>query len=615
MEHPGHGPTNGYRSYVSGAYAENLPPWAALVGVELGEANRMAINVETMTLADGAVVTLPGAGVTAIVGANNSGKSTLLRQLNWHLSAPGNFVSEQVHLVTAVHLRREGTGADLLAWMGKHATYRDLPPHQGGGQFSRPGTTGVNPAQAYGWWEHGSQDELQHLGGFLVRYADAMSRLGQVGGTQQRGDVAEPPGHPLHQLQDDVGLRHRLDELSQRVFRQPLTLDDLSGVMRLRIGRPDVTPPGPDESQVLYRAALARLPQLEQQGDGMKSLLGLLIPLVTATYPIIIVDEPEAFLHPPQAHALGVALGELARDSGVQVILATHDRNLLAGLLASEAPLSVVRLTRMGESTSVAQLPAEQLKQLWTDPVLRYSNILEGLFHQLVILGEAERDCRFYTAALDAADKRSPMQVPPTDVLFVPSNGKEGMARLAEALRAVAVPVIASPDLDILDDKTVLARLVTALGHDWGQLQADYDIATHQFRQPRDKTRVRDVRDSMVAVLNAAMADDPEARYGPELRDRALSTMRSSDSPWQALKDYGDRAFKGQAAQVADRLLSTLENLGVVAVRVGELEGFAPTLGIAKGKAWLPAALSAGAHEQTDAQTHVARLVAAAGYD
>lgn len=79
MEHPGHGPTNGYRSYVSGAYAENLPPWAALVGVELGEANRMAINVETMTLADGAVVTLPGAGVTAIVGQ---------QQRQVHLTAP-----------------------------------------------------------------------------------------------------------------------------------------------------------------------------------------------------------------------------------------------------------------------------------------------------------------------------------------------------------------------------------------------------------------------------------------------------------------------------------------------------------------------------------------------
>lgn len=229
-----------------------------------------------------------------------------------------------------------------------------------------------------------------------------------------------------------------------------------------------------------------------------------------------------------------------------------------------------------------------------------------------MVIAEAERDCRFYTAALDAAEDLSSIPVPPSDVLFVPANGKEGMARLAQALRAVAVPVIASPDLDILDDSAVIARLVIALGHDWADLQSDYDVATQPFRRPRDQARIRDVRNIVIDVLDKAMADNPDAPYGAEVRDKVRAALRSTDSPWHAIKQYGEAAFTGEARQASDRLLAQLERRGLVAVRVGELERFAPSLGVAKGKAWLPAALEADAHKEREAQAHISRIMAAA---
>ena len=35
------------------------------------------------------------------------------------------------------------------------------------------------------------------------------------------------------------------------------------------------------------------------------SFMGLMVAVITANFPLIIVDEPEAFLHPPQARLLG----------------------------------------------------------------------------------------------------------------------------------------------------------------------------------------------------------------------------------------------------------------------------------------------------------------------
>ncbi len=69
------------------------------------------------------------------------------------------------------------------------------------------------------------------------------------------------------------------------------------------------------------------------------------------------------------------------------------------------------------------------------------------------------------------------------------------------------------------------------------------------------------------------------------------------------------RQLTARQAKIGTRWRRLLGAMGVVAVSVGELEGFAPTLGVAKGPAWLSAALEAGAHKESAAQRHVAALV------
>lgn len=583
------------------------PTWLAANGLPPGDADNVAFQLQSVTMKSGRVLAIPAGGVTAIVGANNSGKSTFLRQLNAHLTSPAGLQSEHIELVTGIHIQTTGTASDFVAWLGRHSAYRAPSRNDADGQFIRSDRGSLSPRAAFNTWGQTPGSLHPSVATFLVRFADAQSRLGQVGAVGQRADVADPPQNPLHSMQDDVTLRQRLSDISDRIFRTQLTLDALSGNMQLRLGVPKTPPPRLDESQVEYREALAALPLLSQQGDGMKSLIGLLLPLVTATYPLVIVDEPEAFLHPPQAYALGATLGELARESGLQVVLATHDRSLLAGLLNSGAPLSVVRLSRAADSTDASQLEPEVLSRLWSDPVMRYSNVLDGLFHQLVVIAEAERDCRFYGAAMDATDRAEELPIPPSDVLFVPSNGKDGMPAIAEALSSVAVPVVASPDLDLLNDEAKIQRLVSTLGGDWSSMKADYDVATSGFRQPRDPVRIDDVRRNIQVILDDA--GDGEAVFGRDLRDRVQAATRVGRSPWQDLKDYGERAFKGQAAQAFERLRIELDKIGLVLVLVGELEEFAPSLGVSKGKAWLPAALEAGAHEGEPVRAHLRRVL------
>lgn len=588
----------------------DLPDWARRAGLEsLGDERAVRFRIGEIQLVSGDVITPAAVGVTAIVGGNNAGKSTILRQVNWSLVSPQNIPNEPVQLVSGLIVERNGTVEDWLAWLGNHSSIREMPSHQGGDQFSRPNAPQMSVPSASASWASQSDGWHVSVASYFTHYAETMARLGQLGAVGQRGDVGDPAAAPLHQLQDDAESLAGLNALSERIFRTSITLDDLSGNMRLRLGSPEVEAPMPGESQREYRRALSRLRPLEAQGDGMKSLLGLLLPLVAGTYRVVIVDEPEAFLHPPQAYALGVELGNISIKTETQIILATHDKNLLAGLLSSGADLSVVRVNRDGDDTKISQLSPESVKELWDDPVLRYTNVLDGLFHQRVIIAEADRDCRFFAAALDSWPGDDPLPMPSNDVHFVPSNGKAGIARLVRLLHAVSVPVVASPDLDVLNDENLMKSLVEALGGDWMNYSRDYKVATAHFRVQRDALKLVNVRAALLAVLDAELEQNPKATLDPGTRDQLKDALRTKDSPWGDLKEYGELAFKGEAAPAARQLFPALDALGLVLVKVGELEGFAPALGVAKGKEWLPAAIAAGAHLEKPARDHVRRLL------
>lgn len=563
----------------------------------------LAVRLKTVIVAAEAVE-FPQVGVTAIVGGNNVGKSTLLREMNnWLARVPGKAPPSDRHIVEHLTLDRDGDETALLAWLRRNANEVNVP-REGFVRFnaSRP----LPKDQLSHYWK--GEETLGLLADFFVHYSVALTRASMVEPAAQRADIADPPQHPVHVLQDDANLLAEVDAVSRAIFRRPLTLDRLSGQAFLRVGTPDVEAPSIDAVTREYRQALVKLPGLHEQGDGMRSLLGLLLPVITATYPIVMIDEPEAFLHPPQAFQLGKALATLAQEKGIQVVIATHDRNLLAGLLAADAPVSVVRLDREGDTTTAHQLSATEVKALWTDPVMRYSNVLEGLFHRVVMVAEADPDCRFYAAAIDALDDSSTLAIPPSEILFIPSGGKDGMAKIVKALRAVSVRVVACPDLDLLDDKTKVQKLVEAFSGEWADIESDYDKAVQDLKA----SKIEATTGQVLAQIDAALEDVMDEPWTDETKRLLKPVTRTSQSEFRKLKRFGVATFSGQAARHAEVLLTRLDALGICCVREGELERLAPTLGVSKGSAWLGAALDAEAHKGDKARQQVQRALDAA---
>lgn len=580
------------------AYSGSNPDWLG------GAAAKFAFSIEQITLKSGDVIRPQRAGVTAIVGSNNAGKSTILRELTEWLSHEPNHPRPPTLSIDSVELSTSGSDADLIAWLGSNSSFTLTGTEMG---FVRPLADFLRPSQLSWYWTQRNLG-MGSLKPFLCFYGNAQGRFSVGGTAEMRESVDDPPTHPVHYLQDSKDLIARISGMSEQVFRQPLTLDTLARNLRLRVGKLDSETPRVDDIPPEYRREMAALRPLDDQGDGMKSFFGQVLPVVAATYPLIVLDEPEAFLHPPQAHALGVELGRLAVERGVQILVATHDRNLLTGLLDSNVEVSVVRASR-GEGQSRAfQLDSTELRALWGDAVLKYTNVLDGLFHRIVVLAEAEGDCAYLAAALDSPDRKG-APIPRNEFLFVPTGGKDGMSKVAAALKAVRVPVIAVPDLDMLSDQTKLARLVTALQGDWSDdLKLLWDRATLAQRSVKEPAKVGHVVDAILAAFSERRDTD----FSADLRDELLACSRTRESPWASVKEYGVDAFKGEARENVIKLLDALESIGVVLVRSGELERLAPEVPARKGPGWLQAALERKAQFNERTQAHVGRIIDAA---
>jgi hypothetical protein len=224
------------------------------------------------------------------------------------------------------------------------------------------------------------------------------------------------------------------------------------------------------------------------------------------------------------------------------------------------------------------------VKTLWADPLLRYSNVLDGLFHERVVVCEADADCRFYEAvAVAVAEKEGQ---PPPDALFVHCGGKGRMANLVTALRAVGVPVVVVADFDILSEEEPLRRLFEALGGEWSEIASEWAEIKSAIASKKPELGSADV-DTEIRVIMREVTD----KYFPlEARNKIQKILRRT-TPWAVAKNQGKTYVpSGQATQACDRLLQTCRTHRLFIVEVGELEGFVRSVG-GHGPAWANAVL------------------------
>lgn len=543
------------------------------------QAPRVAIS--QLKFSDGTEVPFAESDVVLIVGPNNAGKSAALRAIRDKLQ---NSASKSP-VLQSVLLERRGSIQELSDWLigwtvRQVGSSPDNPVYQALDHA-------IHKSQADRDWQQPG-NMLGHLTRWFCHLLSADERLQICIPPVNIALARDNPSHPIHFLLRDDRIEKHLSEKFRKAFGVDLVVHRNAGnQVPLHIGDRPIPMQAEDRVSITYIERLEKLPTLHAQGDGMRSFAGVLLATSVGRECILLIDEPEAFLHPPQARLLGATLVQ-DRKQERQLFIATHSTDILRGVLDTESSdVRVIRIQRSGDVNTVSLLSNERIKQLWGDPLLRYSNILDGLFHESVVVCEADADCRFYSAVLDAALMSRGDDVKRPDLMFTHCGGKARLPVVIRALREVDVPVTAVADFDVLSDEEPLKTITESLGIAWSSVQADWRLVKNAVDSKKPDLSTSEVKREIDKIFDGVAV----STFPPKAKADIQSVLKRS-SPWAHAKLVGrDFVPSGEPSQACKRLLETLRAAGLYIVEVGELEGYVRTEG-GHGPRWVNAVLS-----------------------
>ncbi|WP_406169105.1 ATP-dependent nuclease [Streptomyces sp. NBC_00996] len=531
--------------------------------------------------------------MTVFTGPNNSGKSALLRELVTAVYVhPGT--QEPMHWIKSIAMQREGSGGEFVTWLAErgiegrysHNYNRSFLPNR----YSQSDEPGVPVDTASASWERG---ELGKIGHFLVNDQWTADRLGNQTDSEQ-WDWSRPASHPSQVLWESAESLEKFSDLFQRAFGTPIAINRYVPQIRLQLGPvqlKDTAPPPPPE----LREAYASLPYVNDQGDGMRAFVNLLLHALVRPAPIIVIDEPEAFLHPPQVRLLAHYLTRYT-PTPCQVFVATHSADFLTGALEGNAAipgettrgLALVRISRTTETSTARTLPPESVTEILDTPLLRYSNVISGIFHDGVVLCEAEGDCKFYAATLDAIRGSTPHE----NLIFLHVNGKARLSDAARKLRACGVRVAVIADLDFLNDTRKVREALNHLDGDWDDIRADVLMVNQEASSEVVSTAASEIKRKIVSIIGSPCG---KTLLTQQKIDEITETLKTANG-WKKIKMSGVQALSGEPYLAAQRLVAYFAKLGLFLVPVGELECWIRDISPSNKAAWLSRVFEEGRH-------------------
>ena len=535
--------------------------------------DRPRLTFESITFSDGTTVRTEPLDVIVMVGPNNAGKSLALRELH-------DFVGGKPESKVVAKVTKDAVGtAEAFDGFVRENTRVELQSN--GRSFSIRGygvNFGIGEVRFHSMWP----DDLGALGALFCLRILTEKRINDSDPVDAIDIFTEDPTHPIHLLNDDM-VEKRLSEYFRLAFGQDLILYRAGGKRAtLLVGDRPTLKGEEDRVSVSYLERLRNSTQLlNTQGDGMRSFASVILHLLAPSTPsILLLDEPEAFLHPPQARLLGEIIATDRSSSG-QLFLATHSPDVLHGLIGVASDhLKVLRLQRSGSVNHVKELDKGIIQRISRNPLMRYSSILSGVFHERVVLCEGDGDCMFYHSLLDIPEVHGGRY---PDVLFVNSGGKHQVAAFAKALHSLGVPLDAIVDMDVLNDLGVLRGIVESLGGDWSSIERSAKAVKAAVEERRPLQSIQDVKRGIQGIIDKT----PDTSESLSKLKRDISEQFPSPSPWESIKSAGEQALPpGEAIRHFHVIRDLCKDIGLWIVPVGIMEGFCKSIG-GHGPGWV----------------------------
>ena len=313
------------------------------------------------------------------------------------------------------------------------------------------------------------------------------------------------------------------------------------------------------------RCLLESLENLNDQGDGIRSAVAILASLITTTHSLYLIDEPETFLHPPQARILGRNIVDLSQNK--QCFISTHNIDLLRGMLEKNyARIKIIKINRTDNVNEFYVLDNDSIKVVSDDKNLKYSNILNGLFYNTVVLCENESDCKFYSALLEKIDNDCYQ-----NTLFCAVGGKDQFKIIIPLLNKLKINFLVIADLDLINNRDKLKDLINSIEtNKYNQISSIHNDFLNLFESKTDDQvkKQSEIKEEILSFITDT----------PYMSDETASKIRQvlkNISHLKLLKNCGKSCLPAvECVQKYNQIINFLNKSNIFVVECGEIERF-----------------------------------------
>ncbi|MBN6886220.1 energy-coupling factor transporter ATP-binding protein EcfA2 [Cytobacillus horneckiae] len=397
--------------------------------------------------------------VNVIVGPNNSGKSLLLREILQVLNSFENlefsivdeiklrsFSKEEITNIINLHKKRDIHNMDnySISILGSNG----YPTHT------------INEETFYSAFESYNANDA-YLKQFITSFLAGQSTLLLNGQTRLNSlawkeystqpQLSENYNNTVNKIINDDQLYEKLGSYIHDAFNVYPEINIDGSRARIVLSKSKI----PEHLRLSVKQEATeffeKAQNEENTSDGRKAYIGIISEIIAGNPNIILLDEPEAFLHPPLARKLGSFMSKIAIEEKKQLFVSTHSSDFIMGCIEAHVPINIIRLTYDNGNAIAKLLDNESLSKMMKNPLLRSTNVLDGIFYKNVIVTESDSDRVFYQEINKRLKEFKPEWYI-EDCLFLNAQNKQTVGWITEELRKIGIPTVSIVDLDLIKD-------------------------------------------------------------------------------------------------------------------------------------------------------------------
>lgn len=373
----------------------------------------------------------------------------------------------------------------------------------------------------------------------------------------------------------------KLRKVIKEAFKLDIRLDSsYLGQIKFRIAECLDNIPS-DQRDIRQMYMDKEIPVLDDQGDGIKSFVATSISMILGNKDILLLDEPEAFLHPPQAIKLGEMIAEYSKTNG-NVIVSTHSADILKGIIGKRIDVNIIRVERTGDDSKINIIDPNDIREIATNPLFSSSRVLDGIFYKGCVVVEADADAAFYQRVYRQLEKID-------DIHYTNAHNKQTVTKVIKMYKKMGVKSAGIVDFDMLRIDSEFRQGLKNIRLEQEKINSIFELRKpiiDEINSSVINDKLEDLKNELENIIKMV---EEKRLEGSEEEDiiksaiREMSKIKEDRSQWSKYKDGGVNELIGTKDKF-DCIYNECKSEGLFIVPVGELESWLIDYGIKKLK-------------------------------